>query len=329
MNNISPNAGGDAKPGEHLRMPGGTIGPLVHHTLDSIEYELPVTSGDTVSDLVCDECGEPFELDGNEVATHITADGDVDYDADGDHVPYGDESNPDPLVTAASEAPEPSVEVGSRKQVFEYARSFLRDLAAEETKSFVRRPATIVLDETSPDSRFFTFHVGEVLDRDGKPIVDLEGMDASEWSLHLAEWTDGLHPYGRRDGNRYMLNIANAGPTPTAEQWEASKRTVADEYRRIFTTSANAVKDAVLPSFPTATRLQLHDVNGDGGSPFLIAGKVYDATGAVLFEYNDDDADHEGLGDHTAGLDRQLDRIEVGADEFGDPVYELDLTVEY
>ena len=39
----------------------------------------------------CDECGGDFEMDGSGVANHLTEDGDVDYDADADHVPYSSE----------------------------------------------------------------------------------------------------------------------------------------------------------------------------------------------------------------------------------------------
>jgi uncharacterized Zn finger protein (UPF0148 family) len=42
----------------------------------------------------CDECGGDFEIDGSGVANHLTEDGDVDYDADADHVPYSSEHEP-------------------------------------------------------------------------------------------------------------------------------------------------------------------------------------------------------------------------------------------
>lgn len=36
----------------------------------------------------CHQCGEPYEIDNNGVANHVDADGNIDYDADADHVPY-------------------------------------------------------------------------------------------------------------------------------------------------------------------------------------------------------------------------------------------------
>jgi len=40
----------------------------------------------------CDECGERFVIDPDSgVANHLNDDDTVDYDADEDHVPHGDE----------------------------------------------------------------------------------------------------------------------------------------------------------------------------------------------------------------------------------------------
>lgn len=39
----------------------------------------------------CFECGQPFAVDVDSgVSNHLTSSGDVDYDADEDHVPYGE-----------------------------------------------------------------------------------------------------------------------------------------------------------------------------------------------------------------------------------------------
>lgn len=40
----------------------------------------------------CFQCGNLFETTVDGVANHLTLDGDIDYDADADHVPYGEES---------------------------------------------------------------------------------------------------------------------------------------------------------------------------------------------------------------------------------------------
>jgi len=37
-------------------------------------------------ELVCSECGNPVSLDHNDIATHMDADGEIDYDQDADHV---------------------------------------------------------------------------------------------------------------------------------------------------------------------------------------------------------------------------------------------------
>ena len=39
----------------------------------------------------CNECGEPYEIDDSGILRHVTADGEIDYDNDADHVPYGEE----------------------------------------------------------------------------------------------------------------------------------------------------------------------------------------------------------------------------------------------
>lgn len=36
----------------------------------------------------CHTCGQEFEIDENNVATHLTDDGEIDHDRDADHVPY-------------------------------------------------------------------------------------------------------------------------------------------------------------------------------------------------------------------------------------------------
>jgi hypothetical protein len=36
----------------------------------------------------CHQCGQEFELDEFEVARHVTESGEIDYDADADHIPY-------------------------------------------------------------------------------------------------------------------------------------------------------------------------------------------------------------------------------------------------
>lgn len=40
--------------------------------------------------LYCFECGKPIFMDDNDVTYHGTP-GDIDYDADEDHTPYGEE----------------------------------------------------------------------------------------------------------------------------------------------------------------------------------------------------------------------------------------------
>lgn len=49
----------------------------------------------------CFVCGEPFETDDAGITNHVTDDG-IDYDADADHVPYGE---PDALGVR----PEPTI----------------------------------------------------------------------------------------------------------------------------------------------------------------------------------------------------------------------------
>jgi len=47
----------------------------------------------------CHQCGQEFEIDDSGIATHMTEDGDIDYDQDADHVPYEFENEtilPDP-----------------------------------------------------------------------------------------------------------------------------------------------------------------------------------------------------------------------------------------
>lgn len=51
----------------------------------------------------CYVCDEPFETDGNGVTYHVTEDGERDFDADSDHVPYG-EQDTDDHGSALSEA---------------------------------------------------------------------------------------------------------------------------------------------------------------------------------------------------------------------------------
>lgn len=45
----------------------------------------------TMDTFYCDECGHAYSIEPNGVARHITEDGETDYDADADHVPYGEE----------------------------------------------------------------------------------------------------------------------------------------------------------------------------------------------------------------------------------------------
>lgn len=40
----------------------------------------------------CYECGEPMMLDENEVSHHLDADGNIDHDADADHVALDDQN---------------------------------------------------------------------------------------------------------------------------------------------------------------------------------------------------------------------------------------------
>lgn len=42
----------------------------------------------------CHECGEPFVLNENYVATHVDKRGDPDFELDADHVPYSLEDQP-------------------------------------------------------------------------------------------------------------------------------------------------------------------------------------------------------------------------------------------
>ena len=39
----------------------------------------------------CDECGQPYSIDHNGVSRHTNESGETDYDADADHVAYGEE----------------------------------------------------------------------------------------------------------------------------------------------------------------------------------------------------------------------------------------------
>lgn len=41
----------------------------------------------------CFECGELFEVDHSGVSNHMAVDGQIDYDLDADHVPYGEEED--------------------------------------------------------------------------------------------------------------------------------------------------------------------------------------------------------------------------------------------
>ena len=58
--------------------------------------------------FICDKCGKLFTIDGCGIARHAGADG-IDYDADADHVPYGQcvsaEADKDPAYVA-EEPPE-------------------------------------------------------------------------------------------------------------------------------------------------------------------------------------------------------------------------------
>jgi hypothetical protein len=44
----------------------------------------------------CHVCGEPYEVDSNGIANHLTDDGNIDHDVDGDHVPYSLDETPTP-----------------------------------------------------------------------------------------------------------------------------------------------------------------------------------------------------------------------------------------
>ena len=41
--------------------------------------------------MYCDQCGKEFEIDGTGVANHMDDDGEIDHDADADHIPYHNE----------------------------------------------------------------------------------------------------------------------------------------------------------------------------------------------------------------------------------------------
>lgn len=57
----------------------------------------------------CEECGRPFTVDPDSgVANHLTDDGTVDYEADADHVPYGED--PSDGETGEGEDDEPFVD---------------------------------------------------------------------------------------------------------------------------------------------------------------------------------------------------------------------------
>lgn len=40
---------------------------------------------------ICNECGKPYALSDSDIANHIDENGNIDYDADANHVPYGEE----------------------------------------------------------------------------------------------------------------------------------------------------------------------------------------------------------------------------------------------
>jgi len=37
---------------------------------------------------ICDECGQEFQIDWNDIAQHLDEEGGIDFDRDADHVPY-------------------------------------------------------------------------------------------------------------------------------------------------------------------------------------------------------------------------------------------------
>lgn len=38
--------------------------------------------------MYCHECGQEFIIDENGIANHVDEDGNIDHDADGNHVPF-------------------------------------------------------------------------------------------------------------------------------------------------------------------------------------------------------------------------------------------------
>jgi len=43
-----------------------------------------------MGELTCFKCGQLFRIDEYGIAQHLTVEGEIDYDQDADHVPYGD-----------------------------------------------------------------------------------------------------------------------------------------------------------------------------------------------------------------------------------------------
>ena len=43
----------------------------------------------------CHECGQSFKVDDNDIANHVDEDGEIDHDADADHVPFALEDDDD------------------------------------------------------------------------------------------------------------------------------------------------------------------------------------------------------------------------------------------
>lgn len=70
------------------RQPAGVpVGGQFATTARTEPTDVTLTAADP-AELVCDECGNDMVIEASGVSHHLDADGDIDYDADGEHVAY-------------------------------------------------------------------------------------------------------------------------------------------------------------------------------------------------------------------------------------------------
>jgi hypothetical protein len=129
----------------------------------------------------CDQCGEPFALDASGIANHVTADGEVDHDADADHVPYAAEPEVVPPAAGSEPAPEPEPPVP------------------------LAPPPVLPADLTAHDPAFVTGRVGQLCDVAFALLPDVvvwrttDRLNGSERTYMLAAWDDLCHQDGEYD----------------------------------------------------------------------------------------------------------------------------------